>query len=47
MSLEYTRLPVFISYAHKDNQGSDPSKCWLDRLLEQLKPLALQDQVCT
>lgn len=29
-------IPVFIFYADNDNQGSDPSKLWLDRLLEQL-----------
>jgi hypothetical protein len=41
-----SRLPVFVCYAHKDNEGADPAKLWLDRLLEQLAPLALQDQVC-
>jgi hypothetical protein len=40
------RVPVFISYAHTDNESADPSKRYLDRLLEQLRPLALQDQVC-
>jgi hypothetical protein len=29
-----------------DNENPDPSKRWLDRLLEQLAPLAMQDQVC-
>jgi hypothetical protein len=38
---------VFISYAHKDNESSDSSKRWLDRLLEQLQPLVLQNQVST
>jgi uncharacterized LabA/DUF88 family protein len=38
---------VFISYAHKDNEGRDPSKRWLDRLLEQIQPLVLQNQVST
>jgi hypothetical protein len=41
-----SRLPVFVCYAHTDNESPDPSKCWLDRLLEQLAPLAIQDQVC-
>jgi len=41
-----SRLPVFVCYAHTDNESSDPSKRWLDRLLEQLAPLAFQDQVC-
>lgn len=27
---------VFLSYAHSDNENSDPSKRWLDRLLEYL-----------
>jgi eukaryotic-like serine/threonine-protein kinase len=36
---------VFISYAHKDNESSDPDKRWLDRLLEYLHPLKLQNQV--
>lgn len=38
---------VFISYAHKDNESSDPSKRWLDRLLEHLEPLNFQEQVHT
>ncbi len=40
-------LTVFISYAHKDNESPDPSKRWLDRLLEQIQPLVLQNQVST
>lgn len=43
-SLSPRRLPVFICYAHKDNEGPDPSRRWLDRLLEHLQPLALQEQ---
>ena len=35
---------IFICYAHKDNENPDPSKQWLDRLLEQLAPLELQGQ---
>jgi tetratricopeptide (TPR) repeat protein len=38
-------LPVFVCYAHKDNDSADASKRWLDRLLEQLEPLGLQGQV--
>jgi hypothetical protein len=30
---------VFISYAHADNQSSDPQKRWLNRFIEFLKPL--------
>jgi hypothetical protein len=36
---------VFISYAHTDNESPEPSKRWLNRLLEQLQPLVLQDKV--
>jgi hypothetical protein len=38
---------VFISYAHDDNENSDPSKRWLNRLLEHLQPLVFQRQVAT
>jgi hypothetical protein len=34
---------VFVSYAHADNQGADPGLRWLDRLLQQLRPLAFQE----
>lgn len=37
--------PIFISYAHKDNENADPAKCWLDRLREQLEPLVQQGQI--
>ncbi|NJL49785.1 MAG: toll/interleukin-1 receptor domain-containing protein [Leptolyngbyaceae cyanobacterium SM2_5_2] len=33
---------IFIGYAHTDNDSPDPSKRWLDRLLEMLGPLQLQ-----
>jgi len=33
---------IFICYAHADNDSPDPSKRWLDRLLEMLGPLQLQ-----
>jgi hypothetical protein len=36
---------VFVSYAHKDNEDPDPGKRWLDRLLEHLQPLVLQNQI--
>lgn len=36
---------VFISYAHADNESDDPGRRWLNRLLEQLQPLVLQDRV--
>jgi hypothetical protein len=40
-------LTVFISYAHEDNEGPDPSRHWLNRLLQHLKPLVFQKQVRT
>ena len=36
---------VFISYAHRDNENPDPSKRWLDRLLEHLQPFITQNQI--
>ncbi len=36
---------VFISYAHSDNENSDPSKRWLNRLLEYLQPLVIHDRI--
>ena len=37
-------IQIFVCYAHADNEGTDPNKRWLDRLLEQLAPLSLQEQ---
>jgi len=37
--------PVFVSYAHKDNESADPAKRWLDRLREHLEPLVQQDNI--
>lgn len=43
---EAERAPqIFICYAHQDNESSDASKRWLDRLLVFLQPLQLQEQV--
>jgi TIR domain len=36
---------VAISYAYNDNRSPDPRKRWLDRLLDRLHPLPLQDKV--
>ncbi|NEO33169.1 MAG: TIR domain-containing protein [Symploca sp. SIO3C6] len=36
---------IFICYAHKDNESSESGKRWLDRLIEHLAPLELQEQV--
>ena len=40
-----TSNPVFVCYAHKDNESTDPSKRWLDRLREHLEPLVQQDNI--
>jgi hypothetical protein len=45
VGLGYGYLPAFISYAHSDNESSDPSLRWLDLLLEMMKPLQLMDSV--
>ena len=37
--------PVFISYAHADNEATDPARRWLDRLKEHLEPLVQQDSI--
>jgi hypothetical protein len=42
MNLGKIPKPVFISYAHKDNESPDPAKRWLDRLQEHLAPLVQQ-----
>jgi tetratricopeptide (TPR) repeat protein len=36
---------VFISYSHNDNENADPSKRWLNRLLEYLQPLLIQNRI--
>lgn len=38
---------VFISYAHSDNEHSEPSKRWLNRLHEYLQPLVMQNWIRT
>lgn len=40
---------VFISYAHADNESSDPKERWLDRFLTYLKPFVRQEDftVCS
>jgi hypothetical protein len=45
MANSKTVPPIFISYAHKDNENSDPAKRWLDRLREHLGPLVQQGQI--
>jgi hypothetical protein len=46
MATSNTKVPaIFISYAHKDNESSDPAKRWLDRLREQLEPLVQQGEI--
>jgi hypothetical protein len=41
------RKPVFISYAHEDNESHDRSKRWLDRFKQFLQPLVDQDELTT
>jgi hypothetical protein len=36
---------VFVSYAHADNDHSEPRQRWLDRLLEHLAPLVRQREL--
>lgn len=45
MANSNTVPPIFISYAHKDNDSPDPAKRWLDRLREHLEPLVQQGQI--
>ena len=40
-----TSKPIFISYAHEDNDSPDRSKRWLDRLTQFLQPLVQQDEL--
>jgi hypothetical protein len=40
-----TSPAIFISYAHKDNESTDPAKRWLDRLKEHLEPLVQQGEI--
>lgn len=49
MPSEYDKdgFSVFICYAHVDNEDSNRSKRWLDRLLVHLKPLVMQNLVTT
>lgn len=37
--------PVFISYAHADNEDPDPKMRWLNRLRTHLRPLEFEGQV--
>lgn len=45
VDMEATLHSVFICYAHQDNESSDPSKRWLDRLRIHLEPLSQQKLV--
>ena len=38
-------LPIFISYANFDNQNNNPEEQWLNRLLQFLKPLELEQKI--
>src|SRR6266851_7669241 len=43
--MDSTPIRVFISYSHADSEDPDPSKRYLDRLLQFLEPLRAQDQL--
>src|SRR5438477_224858 len=43
--METDAKPIFISYAHEDNESPDRSKRWLDRLIQFLQPLMQQDEL--
>jgi hypothetical protein len=43
VKIGHVRTPVFVSYAHEDNEPPDR---WLDRFLQMLKPLQLNNAVC-
>ena len=46
MATSNKKLPaIFISYAHKDNESSDPARRWLERLQEQLEPLVQEGEI--
>jgi len=36
---------IFVSYARIDNEGTDRNKCWLDRLVEFLTPIGIQEDM--
>ena len=40
-------LPIFVSYASYDNSSDNPEERWLDRLLQFLKPLDLDNSIST
>ena len=37
--------PIFICYAHRDNEGTNPNERWLERLREHLGPLVHQNLI--
>ena len=45
--MKHDPLPVFVSYASYDNQSENTEERWLDRLLQFLKPLNLDNSIST
>lgn len=43
--MNHEPLPIFVSYASYDNRSKNPEKRWLDRLLQFLKPLNLDNSI--
>lgn len=45
--MSHEPLPIFISYASYDNKNDNPEERWLDRLLQFLRPLNLDESIST
>ena len=43
--MNHNPLPIFVSYASYDNRSENPEEKWLDRLLQFLKPLNLDNSI--
>ncbi len=43
--MNHQPLPIFVSYASYDNQSKNPEERWLDRLLQFIKPLNLDNSI--
>ena len=43
--MNHNPLPIFVSYASYDNRSENPEEKWLDRLIQFLKPLNLDNSI--